>query len=690
MNDPHPAPRDPFYALACLIRHDLDQSGPEERVNRVTTVLGAVIAVPLSLGGLAWLVLATDRGAFARHWPLLLLIAALLYVLNKLRFYWIVDLGGGMYGHVVGSLEGIAKWSGLLLLGPPVLWIDLLLNAASLLTNRSSWRTPDSRWTLAQKLGLSVATTSLLQLTALAVFRAAGGVIPLPGLEPRWLLAGLAAVSVQLVLEAALLWATYLGYGLWSLRATLGPRLLASLPILLVMGQGVPYLASLFAVPLAGIYSANGPLAYLLLILAALLVASLTRQMSRANERARQQAAQLEKLEALGRAILNAPPDASTLPALLAEHVPAMFTFARLGIWVGAQTLLAQPAEWPEAEQEPIRAWVSSQGQGRGFTTKASLPWNASGPRRAVVAAPVLDAETGQPGGGIYVELAVLGQTWDRKALDHLLPSVQGLAAQVASALHQARVYERTLAHQKTQLELAAARRIQTAFLPHELPPVPGWQVAASLEPAREMAGDFYDLIPLPSGKLGLLIADVADKGVGPALYMALSRTLIRTFAVQYEQQPERVLLEANQRILQDAGDDLFVTAFYGVLDPQTGEIVYANAGHNPPWVFQAGETEPARLRNTGMPLGVDEMATWDQGALTLARGGMLFLYTDGATDAENPDGQRFESRLLPAVQSAAGRPAADLHAAVLADIRAFMDGAPQFDDITLVVLTRG
>lgn len=467
------------------------------------------------------------------------------------------------------------------------------------------------------------------------------------------------------------------------------PRLLPSLPLLLSMGQGIPYLANLFAVPLAGIYTANGAPAYLILVLATLLVAVMCRQMSQASEKARQQAVQLEKLEALGRAILNAPPDASALPDLLAAHVPAMFTFARLGIWVGDRTLLALPAEWLPAEQEPIRDWIARQNLGRGFMAQEARPWPSADPHRAAVTAPVLDAETGQPVGGVYVELAGLGQTWDRQALERLLPAAQGLAAQVASALHRARVYERTLSHQKTLLELATARQIQTAFLPHELPSVPGWQIAASLEPAREMAGDFYDLIPLPSGKLGLVIADVADKGIGPALYMALSRTLIRTFAVQHEQQPEQVLLKANWRILQDAGDTLFVTVFYGVLDPQSGNLVYANAGHNPPWAFRAGEKEPVCLRNTGIPLGVDEMAAWGRGELTLPPRSLLFLYTDGATDAQNQAGEFFGRRLLPVVQVAVDRPAGELLNTVLSEIRAFTGGAPQFDDITLVALTR-
>ncbi|MBN2386242.1 MAG: PP2C family protein-serine/threonine phosphatase [Anaerolineales bacterium] len=684
---------DPFFRLARWFRRDLDQFHGDERSNRVSGVLGVAYTLPMAVGGLIWLVLATDPAEFVQHWPMLLLIAGLTFLLSRLRFYFIVDLGGegGSYGNTVGTLEGVVKWSGIFLFGLPVLWIDLFLTILFLLANRSAWSNRDSRWGLAQNLSFNITTISLLQLTTLSVYRAIGGTIPLPGLEARWLLLGLAAVSTQLILEMFLLWSGYLGYSLWAMRATLTPRLVASLPLLLFMGQGVPYLAHLFAVPLAGIYTANGLLTYLILVLAVLLAAFLARQMSRATENSRQQSIQLEKLEALGRAILTAPPDASTLPDLLAEHVPAMFTLGRMGIWIARKALLVLPGKWPDREQTPIRRWISRQVEPRAFPERIRLPWNEMAHlHQPVVTAPILDTESGDPIGGIYIELIRMGQSWERKELARLLPSLQGLAAQVASALHQARVYHRTLAHQKTAQELAMARQIQTSFLPHEVPEIPGWNLAASLEPAREMAGDFYDLIPLPNGKLGLLIADVADKGVGPALYMALSRTLVRTFAIQYVDHPERVLQSANRRILQDAGDELFVTAFYAVLDPQNGRLTYANAGHNPAWVFVPGGAEPARLRNTGMPLGVAREAAWKRVELTLPPGSLLFLYTDGAIDAQNVRGELYgELRLQDLLRSRMNLAAGDLHASLVAELRRYIGAAPQFDDITLVVLKR-
>ncbi len=223
------------------------------------------------------------------------------------------------------------------------------------------------------------------------------------------------------------------------------------------------------------------------------------------------------------------------------------------------------------------------------------------------------------------------------------------------------------------------------------LPVTPGWQLAVTLEPARQTSGDFFDVIPLPNRRVGLLIADVADKGMGAALYMALSRTLIRTYAAEHHTRPDFALRVANNRILTDAHADLFVTAFYGVLDPLTGTLTYCNAGHNPPFLMRArngGDVQA--LTRTGLPLGLFQGETWEQRAVQLEVGDVLVLYTDGVTEAQDGRHEFFgPERLLETLRAHQQGSAQQIQAALVHAIHAFVGDAPQYDDIALMVLVR-
>jgi serine phosphatase RsbU (regulator of sigma subunit) len=263
------------------------------------------------------------------------------------------------------------------------------------------------------------------------------------------------------------------------------------------------------------------------------------------------------------------------------------------------------------------------------------------------------------------------------------------LAKEAAVAIENARLYEQ--AQQAIMRELTMAGQIQASFLPSDVPRVPGWQLAAALEPARETGGDFYDFIRLPNGRWGLVVADVADKGLGSALYMASCCTLIRTYAVEHHTRPDHVLSATNGRLIADTQADMFVTAFYGILDPSSGALTYCNAGHNPPYILSAQNTDQVRaLPRTGMPLGIEADATWEPETIQLGPGDVLLLYTDGITDALDEQEDFFRSeRLLEVAQANLGRSAREIQDALLAEVHQFMGRAPQFDDITLLIVAR-
>ncbi len=246
-------------------------------------------------------------------------------------------------------------------------------------------------------------------------------------------------------------------------------------------------------------------------------------------------------------------------------------------------------------------------------------------------------------------------------------------------------------ANEKMARELALAGEVQASFLPHHLPEVPGWQLAARLSPALETSGDFYDFISLPNGLLGIVVADVSDKGAGAALCMALSCTLLRTYADEYPTHPEMALGAVNRRLIKDTQCDQLVTAFYGVLDPASGSLTYCNAGHPPPYLVRiGGSREVQKLMPTGMVLGVFEDLNWDRGTVHLAPGDALLLYTDGVTEAANEEASLFdEERLLASVQRSLGRSAREILDAVMTDVHVFVGGTLQSDDIALTVLVR-
>jgi serine phosphatase RsbU (regulator of sigma subunit) len=239
---------------------------------------------------------------------------------------------------------------------------------------------------------------------------------------------------------------------------------------------------------------------------------------------------------------------------------------------------------------------------------------------------------------------------------------------------------------QREAEELSAARVIQQQLLPKELPSLSGWRVAAYYEPAREVGGDFYDFLELPDGQIALITGDATGKGIPAALVMATTHSILRGDAPGLVS-PGAELERANDRLYPDIPAHMFVTCLYAVLDPITGRLRYANAGHNLPYMATAdGVTE---LRVTGMPLGAMPDMTYEENEAYLAPGESILFHSDGLVEAHNSAGEMFGfPRLQKVVENSSG--GGHLIDECLTELREFVGSDwEQEDDITLVTLQR-
>lgn len=271
----------------------------------------------------------------------------------------------------------------------------------------------------------------------------------------------------------------------------------------------------------------------------------------------------------------------------------------------------------------------------------------------------------------------------DRKLLDNL-------AAQAAPAVRVGQLVQEQEAQvrdrERLEQEMRVATLIQQQFLPKELPQMPGWQVAAFYRPARAVGGDFYDFIELSDGRIAIVAGDVTDKGVPAALVMASTRSIIRAEAERLVS-PSKVMERANDLLYPDIPAHMFVTCLYAVLDPRTGVIQFANAGHNLPYV-RIGD-EVVELRATGMPLGLMPGSKYDETEATLGASQTMLLHSDGLAEAHNLQGEMFGFPRMHELMATVDGGQAVIDK-LLSELDRFTVGVEeQEDDITLVTVQR-
>jgi serine phosphatase RsbU (regulator of sigma subunit)/anti-sigma regulatory factor (Ser/Thr protein kinase) len=265
---------------------------------------------------------------------------------------------------------------------------------------------------------------------------------------------------------------------------------------------------------------------------------------------------------------------------------------------------------------------------------------------------------------------------------------LSSLAIQAAPALRVAQLVrqqkEEARKRERLDQELRIARLIQQTLLPRELPKLHGWEVAAYYRPAREVGGDFYDFVDLPEGKLGLIVADVTDKGIPAALVMATTRSVLRAAAERIVA-PGEVLQRVNDQLVPDIPDNMFVTCFYSILDPQSRTLKYANAGHG--LAFRRTDEGVTELKATGMPLGLMPEMRYDESEVQLTPGDTVLFQSDGLAEAHNAKREMFG---FPRVkQLMADHPGGhELIDTLVAELENFtVDGWEFEDDVTLLAI---
>ncbi len=275
----------------------------------------------------------------------------------------------------------------------------------------------------------------------------------------------------------------------------------------------------------------------------------------------------------------------------------------------------------------------------------------------------------------------------DRKLLSDLSTQTAP-AVRVAQLVRQQQ--QEAQERERIEQELRIARLIQQTLLPKTLPELPGYDVAAYYQPAREVGGDFYDFLELEDGQLGLVVGDVTDKGVPAALVMATTRTMLRASA-QRLFSPGEVLRRANDALVTDIPPNMFITCLYAILDVESGRLVYANAGHDLPYRRRAGRSEGAdELRATGMPLGLMPGMGYEEKEIVLERGESVLFYSDGLVEAHDPQREMFGFPRLQGLVGTHRSGGSSLIGFLLSELSRFTgEDWEQEDDITLVTLER-
>lgn len=327
---------------------------------------------------------------------------------------------------------------------------------------------------------------------------------------------------------------------------------------------------------------------------------------------------------------------------------------------------------------ESIESWLGAE---KRHALKASAIYRMTDKLMMVFPLFIMD----EPYGLMFIGEAEDGYKYREKKIE----IISGIARHLSLSIQNEKLKKEMIKQESFRREIEMAREMQITFLPETLPEIKGWEFSARWRPALQVAGDFYDVFELGDGVVGLVIADVSDKGMPAALFMTVARTLIRAEALEGNP-PAETLQRVNRLLLMNSQKGLFVTGLYAILDTNTATLTYTNAGHNQPLLLKKSLAEAVWLEKGGMALGVSEETGLKDCELHLREGDLLMFYTDGVSEAQSADGSFFgEDRLYHLVKQYKGRTSFSLIDIVDAKITEFRGSAPASDDLTMLVLQR-
>lgn len=660
----------------------------DRRAISALDILGALYFALLSLGGLVWLVIASDWSLLAKEGLLIVVLLVLLIPLNRYSFFMYSEVSPGKNTTISSSLDVVVNWMAAFLLGPVGLWLGVVSTLVRLALGLRGDTQTSSRWGTLRNEMSNLAENTLTRLAALEVYRVIGGTLPMTGLDLRTVIFGLVATIAMLFFQQVISVPVYflLSAGISAIDPFISPLRIVRFIVVseALMAAGTP-----FAVLAAGLYAEYGLLMLLFFLGGIVMVSYIANRSSRTALLSQQQSRLMEGLESLARELLLAHPDEDALLNSISNHIRSsrLHLPGRVEIRLFPdRVILHEPDLWPSLP-ESAWDWLKENPGTHHFKPGGTLPWEEPNRERCTALVSIEDYDTGQMIGGIYHSLSMRGII-DRHLYRMYLPALESLSDQVALALRRVKNYQQLVAHQRVEQELRVAGDIQGGFLPDRFPEVAGWKLSAVLVSARDTSGDFFDFFAIPDGRVGIVLADVADKGIGAALYMALSRAYLRSQALENDPQPPRALAALNRRVMQDTSSDLFVTLVYGIVAPNQDEFLYCNAGHPPPFIIRKDPSSAVEyMPRTGMAVGVVEESTWQPASVRLEEGDFIVIYSDGVTDAQNDAGEDFGlERLLAEAKNLRGHPPAEVRKHLMDAVQAY-SGSTQADDITLLVL---